>query len=320
MIIPGCLSGCRFFVYKVAKVRSSTSDTPPPVYSSLQSGVSFRQFSPLTIDDVVDAVRRLPDKSIPTNVLKQIIDLIAPYIVELFNRSLAAGHFPDGFKDAFITPVIKKPGLDDTDVSSYRPISNLSVLSKLLERLVVRQLMAYLSSSDLLPSLQSGFRPGHSVETAVLRVLSDILNAVDRGDVAALILLDMSAAFDTVDHRILLQRLQSTFGIYDTVHQWFRSYLSGRRQCVRRGYIKSLITTLVCGVPQGSVLGPVLFVMYTVDLIQLIESHGLVPHLYADDTQVYTVSGHLLPPALCRRRCPSVSTTLLAGRAQIGSS
>jgi len=282
----------RFFVDKVAKVRSSTSDAPPPVYSSLQSGVSFRQFSPLTIDDVVDAVRRLPDKSsatdpIPTNVLKQIIDLIAPYIVELFNRSLAAGHFPVGFKDAFITPVIKKPGLDDTDVSSYRPISNLSVLSKLLERLVARQLMAYLSSSDLLPSLQSGFRPGHSVETAVLRVLSDILNAVDLGDVAALILLDMSAAFDTVDHRILLQRLQSTFGIHDTVHQWFRSYLSGRRQCVRRGYIKSLITTLVCGVPQGSVLGPVLFVMYTVDLIQLIERHGLVPHLYADDTQVY---------------------------------
>jgi len=118
-------------------------------------------------------------------------------------------------------------------------------------------------------------------------MLSDILNAVDRGDVAALIFLDMSAAFDTVDHSILLQRLQSTFGIHDTVYQWFRSYLSGQRQCVRRGYIKSLITTLICGVPQGSVLGPVLFVMYTVDLIQLIKNHGLVPHLYADDTQVY---------------------------------
>jgi len=147
--------------------------------------------------------------------------------------------------------------------------------------------LAYLSSSDLLPSLLSGFWPGHSVETTVLRVLSDILNAVDRDDVAALILLDMSAAFDTVDHPILLQRLQSTFGIHDTVYQWFRSYLSGRRQCVRRGYIKLLITTLAYGVPQGSVLGPVLFVMYTVDLIQQIEKHGLVPHLSADDTQVY---------------------------------
>jgi len=137
-----------------------------------------------------------------------------------------------------------------------------------------------LSSSDLLPSLQSGFWPGHSVETAVLRVLFDILNAVDHGDVATLILLDMSAAFDTVDHSILLQRVQSTFGIHDTVHQWFQSYLSGWRLCAP-WLIKSLITTLVCGVPQGSVLGPVLYVMYTVDLIQLIANHGLVPQLYA---------------------------------------
>ena len=112
---------------------------------------------------------------------------------------LARGHFPVGFKKAFITPTVKKPGMDTTDVSSYRPISNLPVLSKLLERLVVRQLMDYLQSTDLLPANQSGFRPGHSTETAVLWVLSDILLAVDRGDVAALILLDLSAAFDTVD-------------------------------------------------------------------------------------------------------------------------
>jgi len=113
--------------------------------------------------------------------------------------------------------------LDATDVSSYRPISNLSVMSKLRERLVARQLMQYLSSADLLPSLQSGFRPGHSTETAVLRVLSDILQAVDRGDSAALILLDLSAAFDTLDHSILLQRLQTTFGIHDAAHRWFHS-------------------------------------------------------------------------------------------------
>ena len=100
-------------------------------------------------------------------------------------------------KEALITPVVKKPGLDVTDTSSYRPISNLSVLSKPLERLVVRQLMSYLTAADLLPRLQSGFRSGHSTETAVLRVLADILQAVDRGDSAALILLDLSAAFDT---------------------------------------------------------------------------------------------------------------------------
>lgn len=110
-----------------------------------------------------------------------------------------------------------------SDVRSYRPISNLSIQSKLLERLIARQLRDYLISADLLPSLQSGFRPGHSTETAVLRELSDILQAVDHGDLAALVLLDLSTAFDTVvDHVILLQRLQVTFGIHDTVHQWFR--------------------------------------------------------------------------------------------------
>ena len=108
----------------------------------------------------------------------------------------------------------------------YRPISNLSVLSKLLERIVVRQLMTYLTDADLFPPLQSGFRPGHSTESAVLCVLSDILLAVDRGDFAALVLLDLSAAFDTVDHDILLQRLKSSFGIADVARDRFRLYLS----------------------------------------------------------------------------------------------
>jgi len=146
--------------------------------------------------------------------------------------------------------------------------------------------MAYLSTANLLPTLQSGFRPGHSTETAVLQVMSELLLAVNRGEVGALILLDLTAAFDTVDHNILLQRLQQTFGIDGNMHRWFRSYLVGRTQYVRRGALRSFITRLLCGVPQGSVLEPLLFILYTFDLIQLIERNGLGPHLYADDTQV----------------------------------
>jgi len=168
-----------------------------------------------------------------------------------------------------------------------RPISNLSVLSKLLECLIDRKLRDYLTSADLLPPQQSSFRPGHSTETAVLKVLSDILQAVDRGNSAALVLLDLSAAFDTVDHEILLQRLRVTFGIHDTVYRWFQSYLLGRTQYVRRGLLKSSIVRLTCGVPQGSVLGPLLFILYTADLVSLIEDNGFSPRLYADDTQVY---------------------------------
>jgi len=167
---------------------------------------------------------------------------------------------------------------------SYRPISNLSVVSKLLERIVTCQLMAYLSTANLLPTLQSVFRSDHSTETAVLQVMLELLQVVDRGEVGALNLLDLTAAFDTVDHDILLQRMQQTFGIDGNAHRWFRSYLVGRTRYVNRGALQSLITRLLCGVPQGSVLGPLLFILYTFNLIQLIEGNGLGSDLY--DTQV----------------------------------
>jgi hypothetical protein len=250
-----------------------------------------------SVDDVIAAIRRLPDKSsaadpVPTSVLQSVADLVAPYITELFNRSLHSGRFPATFKSAFITPIIKKAGMDPDEVGSYRPISNLPVLSKLFERVVARQLLDYLQANSLLPPLQSGFRPGHSTESAVLHVLSDLLDAFDRGEVAALVLLDLSAAFDTVDHAILLERLRRSFGIDDVALSWFSSYLSGRTQSVRRGSMSSPPVNMVCGVPQGSVLGPLLFILYTADLPSIIERHQLTPHLYADDTQVY---GSCLP-------------------------
>ena len=214
-------------------------------------------------------------------------DEIAPFLAALFNRSLSTGCFPENYKSAFITPLIKKPGLDPADARSYRPISNLSVVSKLLEQFVARQLHCYLQSSNLLPSSQSAYRPFHSTETAVLRVLSDLLMAVDQGEVAALVLLDLSAAFDTVDHNILLRRLRSTYGFNGAVLKWFQSYLHGRSHYVRRGSSRLASTLLFCGIPQGLVLGPILFILYTADLIPLIDQHSLHGHLYADDTQTY---------------------------------
>ena len=118
-------------------------------------------------------------------------------------------------------------------------------------------------------------------------VLSDVLLAVDRGDFAALALLHLSAAFDTMDYNILLQRLQTSYGTNGSALQWFRSYLVGRTQRVRRGATISSAVHLVCGVTQGSVNGPILLVLYTADLNALVKSYGLSPHLYADDTQIY---------------------------------
>jgi hypothetical protein len=160
-------------------------------------------------------------------------------------------------------------------------------MSKLLERLVAQQLLNYLNISKLLPELQSAYRARHSTETAVLKVLMDILRSVDAGDLAALTLLDLSAAFDTVDHITLLRRLDISYGIRGRALTWFTSYLGGLCQFVRCGASKSAIKCVIFGVPQGSVLGPILFLLYTADLLRLIEQHGLHPHLYADDTQIY---------------------------------
>ena len=262
------------------------------VRRGLSCSCRFRSFRLLTADDVIAAVRLLPDKQctsdpLPTRLLKDHVDALAPFLVELFNRSLQLGVFPSGFKAAYVTPLVKKPGLDPADAKSYRPISNLTVLSKLLERLAARQLLGYLTTAELLPDLQSAYRAHHSTETAVLKVLSDILLAVDSGDLAMLTLLDLSAAFDTVDHATLLRRLEVSYGLESDVISWFRSYLDGRTQFVRCGAAGSNPTTVICGVPEGSVLGPILFLLYTADLLRLIRGHGLSPHLYADDTQIY---------------------------------
>ena len=135
-------------------------------------------------------------------------------------------------KITFITPVLKKPGLDPDADENYRPISLLSFLSKLLERAAALQLVKYLESNCFFVSVQSAYRSNHSTETALVKVLNDILCSIDEGDAVILALLDQSAAFDTVDHGILLHRLSADFGISGTARAWFSSYLSDRRQSV----------------------------------------------------------------------------------------
>ena len=122
--------------------------------------------------------------------------------------------------------------MDPEDVRSFRPISNLSVVSKLLERLVARQLLEYLDRSGLLPRLQSAYCACHSTETAVLNVLPDIPLTIDASNLSALVLLDLSTAFDTVDHDILVQRLETSYGLFGSMLQWFQMYLVGRHQYV----------------------------------------------------------------------------------------
>jgi len=281
----------RFFDTKVAGVRDSTASAPPPTFTVCPPSCRLDALRTVTEADVVSLINTLNNKQcdldpIPTRLLKDYAASLAPLVTRLLNASLSSGHVPDALKSAYVVPRLKKPDVDIEDVKNYRPISNLPVLSKLLERVVAKQLVDYLNLCGLMPRLQSAYRAAHSTETALTKITSQILAALDNGDLTALALLDLSAAFDTVDHQILLQRLNVSFGVRGVALDWFRSYLVGRKQYVKYGGRCSSTTTLQYGVPQGSILGPILFILYTADLVGLIEDHGLSPHLYADDTQI----------------------------------
>ena len=159
---------------------------------------------------------------LPTRILKECLSELLPFITAMCNKSLLEGHLPSSQKSAVISPVIKKSALDPDDVRSYRLISNLTYMSKIFERMMYKRLTDYLGKNSLLPKHQSGFRAHHSTETAVLKIMSDILRAADHGSVTLLSLLDMSPAFDTVDHSILLNRLVTSFGIKGTALAWLR--------------------------------------------------------------------------------------------------
>ncbi|XP_078000678.1 uncharacterized protein LOC144453296 [Glandiceps talaboti] len=250
----------------------------------------LNKFTPLKPDEIKKYIIKSPTKQcqsdpIPTWLLKEYVNILLPIITCMTNRSLQIGTFPAVWKEATVIPLIKKTG-GGTELSNYRPVSNLPFISKLVERVVADQLTKHMQINAPLPIHQSAYRQHHSTETVLGKVVSDILECMGRKEVALLVLLDLSAAFDTVDHNILIDIMQKEFGIQNVALDWLSSYLVNRSQRVLISGSTSESVQMKFGVPQGSCLGPVLFTAYSSTLFHVINKHMITSHGYADDTQL----------------------------------
>ena len=287
-----------FFVRKITRIRADidaidVDDTVPTEsgVGDLCTFLSLSSFYPLTESDVSALIKKSAKKSclmdpMPTSLVVGCLDVLLPVITLIVNSPLPSGYFPAEWKEALVCPLLKKAGLDPV-FKNLRPVSNLQYLSKLTERAVFDQRYNRMIDLGLYPLFQSAYKKGHSTETALLKVQNDLLMNMNHQYVTLLVILDLSAAFDTVDHKILLHRLHSSLDITGTGLKWFESYLSYRSQRVFSGGCLSDSIKLPYGVPQGSCLGPLLFTIYSSKLFEVIKDHLPVAYAYADDTQLY---------------------------------
>ena len=282
-----------FFTDKIEKIKQTFDDTivdnapegvpPPPILDML---------SPTNADELRKIITSGNSKScaldpLPTHLLKSSINVLLPVLTKIVNCSLQSATVPQSLKAATVKPLLKKSTLSKEDLKNYRPVSNLPYLSKLIEKIVVKRLNTHMSQHRLHEYFQSAYRLYHSTETALLRVHNDILQSLDDKKCVFLVLLDQSAAFDTVKHSILLDRVRETVGVQGVALDWLLSYFAERTQSVSVLGVSSVPRPLPSGMPQGSVVGPFGFPMYTTPVGRICQKHGIKYHFYADDSQLY---------------------------------
>ena len=253
---------------------------------------ALSSFKPVSEGDILKILNSSHTKScnldsIPTSLVKECADTLITPITNIINYLLNEGSFPNCFKTAYVTSRLKKPNLDRILLKNFRPVSNQSFISKLIKKVVAKQLNSFINSERFFNVNQSAYRRLHSTETAPLKIQSDIAALMDSGKAVALTLRDLPVAFDTINHNILFNCRRDWFGVDGTVLRWIKSYLSNRKHKVKLGNSFSDAFSLPYGMPEGSVLGPLLFTLYTTPLSNSISSFNVTHHLYVDDTQIY---------------------------------
>ena len=221
-------------------------------------------------------------KDIAAKVFKSAFMVLIPQLVYMFNLSFATGIFPEAWKQATVIPLFK--GGDRTSVENYRPISLLPIAGKLIEKIAHNQMTLFLEDNAILSDKQNGFRKGFSTASAVADLTDDIFSSINDGEVTLAVFVDLRKAFDTVCHEILCKKL-SNYGLRGKVLDWCTNYLEGRHQVTLANNIRSDVSRLTFGVPQGSVLGPLFFILYVNDIQQILD--GVKVQLYADDTVIF---------------------------------
>ena len=282
-----------YFIDKIEKIRSSfVKESYKPYGTGIDTynGRVLSEFQPISAEEVRKIILSKPIKTsqqdaLPAKLFKPCVDELLPALTYLVNLSLTSGSM-DGLKDSVITPILKNGGLDPEVLKSYRPVCNTLFLSKIIERAALVQSIKHMDFIKAHIPNQSGYKPKHSCETLLLRVTNDILLNMDNSKCTIMLLLDLSAAFETVDHTVLLHILWYELGIRGAAFEWFVEFLGGRKQAVNIDGHKSCFVDNNYGVPQGSVVGPFLFNIYIRNFIKMMEEKGFVIHGYADDHQI----------------------------------
>ena len=286
-----------FFTNKISKIRDTFStsgsfnDAPDMVPAAINT------VKPVTENEVSKCINESSTKSclldpIPTFLLKDCLDILLLSITKLVNYPLIEGSFQSTLKKAIASHSLKRFHCPEMTLRIIAQVWSLVVI-KIVERVVAKQLTPHINNNKLDNPYQSAYKPGHSSEIAFLLIKNEVHLSLACGEHTALVLLDLSAAFDAIDHIILLGYLKSWFGLGETVLKWFAPYLSDRCQSVKIGSTLSELSRLIYGVPQGSVLGLLLFSLYTTPLSKIILLHPQMKfHFYVEDTQLYIHLSH----------------------------